>query len=130
LSKNKKLLNVRKPRDYQKTLHSELELLALEEERGDYWVERGSLQTDLKQCKLMSSKVTEIRPINSMYFTYEELFKHSGLSREKFHEKCWQWYISLEDDDWDLCIELCGLCAIMADKYKKYWYPKDTEWKN
>lgn len=121
MSKNKKL------KDYQKTLHSKL---TLKEKRIDYWVERGSLQADLKQYKLMCSKVTEIGPINSMYFTYEELFQYSGLSTKKFHKRCWQWYISLEEDDWDPCIELCGICAIMADTYQKYWYQRDNKWKN
>ena len=126
MSKNKKLLNIRKPKNYQKNLQSELESDTCLRE---FWVKIGSLQTDLKQYKLMCSKVIEMRPINSMYFTHEELFQYSGLSLEKFHKRCRSWYISLEKDDWQPCIELCGLCSIMKDKFGKYWYPIDKQWK-
>jgi hypothetical protein len=55
------------------------------------------------------------------------LFKESGLKNgDDFEERCWQWYISLEEDDWDPCIELCGLCAVMKDKYNKHWYPEEV----
>ena len=95
----------------------------------NYWADKGDLQKDLKQYKLMCKKVTEITPINSMYFTYDELVKHSGLSPENFHKRCFSWYLSLEEDEWDPCIELCGLCALMSDKYNKIWYIKEKDWK-
>lgn len=95
----------------------------------DYWQERSSLEKDLEQIKLMASKVIEFRPENNEYFTFDELLKQSDLTREQFNDNCWSWYISLEEDDWDPCIELCGLCSIMKTKYNKYWYPKERVWK-
>lgn len=103
-------------------------MVSNDEYRND-WVEQGSLQIDLPLYKIMCSKVTEIRPTNSMYFTYEELLQHSGLTKKNFNKRCWSWYVSIEEGDWYPCIEICGLYAIMKDKFGKYWYPIDKEWK-
>lgn len=131
MSKTKNSLNIKKEKFPKVNLKKLAFIFNLHSNdvKSDLWIARGNLKSDIKKYKLMCSKVKEFRPMNSFYFTLSELYKRSELNAEKFEKRCWEWYISLEEDNWDPCIELCGLCAIMADKYKKYWYPKEREWK-
>ena len=96
---------------------------------NQHWDKLGSLKKDLGLVKLLCSKVAEFKPENNEYFTYVELLKHSGLTEDEFYKRCWSLYISIEEDDWDPCIELCALCVVMSDKYHKVWHIQEEEWK-
>ena len=85
----------------------------MEHANKETWYRLGSLEKDFGLVKLISSKVTEFKPKNNEYFTYDELFHYSGLTNAEFHKRCWSFYLSIEEDDWDPCIELCALCTVM-----------------
>jgi hypothetical protein len=60
--------------------------------------------------------------------TLENLQALSKLNDADFSDRCFSFYIGIEEDDWDPSKEICALCLVMKMKEDKSWHPESRDW--
>lgn len=96
--------------------------------RLDYGKYKDTEELFIKMCK---SSGLFIKENNDLWLpTINKLQELSGLDKNKFEDRCFSFYVSIEEDNFDPSIEVCGMCVVMKILNDKAWNPKTENWEN